>query len=742
MKHLLIYLLIVILSSFSIYAEEVIPLKGYLGKDSLKIAQEALKEASRESQPSIVFEINSTGGNITQVLEFAKAIYLAKLEKDLRLIVYIEDKAIGPAAIIPLMADELYIAPLISWGDIPLGNENAMSLNLLRNQVLSLILPKQRNYPTLVLLASAMSDKSVQIVDDKGWKAAENNSSGRRITTPGETLVVNQGQLANLDLLTGVLSEEAFKNKWLSKNIPEIAGPEFKILKGNLPAKLKEHINYRSDGPNQIGYLLIEDHSSSINQGTWLYVKNALEQYKITKPAFIILELNTPGGEVFAAQKISDALKEMDTQFNIPIVCFINNWAISAGAMLAYSCRFISIVKDASMGAAEPITIGENNEMKVASEKVNSALRSDFASRAGFFDRNPYIAEAMVDKDIILIYRHGEVIKLDNESQIITSGLDPDILISPKGKLLTLNGDELIRYGIADIMLLPEKTEIISSKEKEEGIWPANKMLLFKAPFFKDIPNAMIHAYQMDWKSQFFAFLANPMVASMLLLGVMLGFYTELTTPGFGVPGAIGVICLLLIILSSFALEIASWLEVILLFSGLAIMIVDLLVLPTFGLLGFAGLIFFLMGLFGLLLPGIDAVEYEFDTQTFNAAGQLVMERIGWFSATLFIGCALIILLARYLTPQLATYSHLVLSGNEQDASKGYISGDDPSTLPQPGSFGEVQATLRPAGKIIFKTNIYDAVSNGGYIEKGEKIVILKLDGSTIIVEKADRKEE
>ncbi|MBA2728395.1 MAG: serine protease [Parachlamydiaceae bacterium] len=737
MKQIFAYLLLLIFSCGLLHSDEVIRLNGYLAKDNLVSAQETINKAIKNENPKIIIEIDSTGGDINQVLDFTKTVYLAKLKHRLQVIVYIADKAIGPAAIIPFLADERYISPLISWGDIPLGNENVLPTNLLRNQVLSLILPEQSHQNILALLASAMSDKSIQIVDDNGWKIEGSTTSPNphAVTRPGETLVVNQHQVEKLGLASGILTQESFQNKWSSESPQPILNSEKKNISDSIYKKLKDHIHYKQDATNQIGYITIEDHSSSINQGTWLYVKNALDYYKQTHPAFIILELNTPGGEVFAAQKISDALKEIDTQYNIPVVCFINNWAISAGAMLAYSCRFISIVKDASMGAAEPLTIGINNEMEVASEKVNSALRADFANRASFFDRNPHIAEAMVDKDIILVFRHGEVTKLDNESQIKSSGYDSDIIISSKGKLLTLNSEELMRYGVADMLLLPEKIEQILTHELETGSWPAKKMLLFQAPFFKDIPEATINAYQMDWKSRFFALLANPLIASLLLLGVMVGFYTEISSPGFGVPGAIGVICLVLIVLSSYALEIASSLELILLFVGLAIMLIDLFLLPTFGLLGFAGLVFFLMGLFGLLLPGIGEVEYELDTKTFNAAGQMVMQRIGWLSATLLLGCGIILLLARYITPKIASYNRFVLSGNEQDASKGYIAGDNPALLPPPGSQGEVLATLRPAGKIIIDNKIYDAVSNGGFIEKGDTIWVLRLDGSTIIVE-------
>ncbi|MBA3238613.1 MAG: hypothetical protein H0T62_09755 [Parachlamydiaceae bacterium] len=500
--------------------------------------------------------------------------------------------------------------------------------------------------------------------------------------------------------------------------------------------EFQKHIIFNTEGPNKIGHLIVEGHTESISQATWLYIKNGLEHYKKTKPIFVILELDTPGGEVFSAQQISDALKVFDIQESIPVVCFINNWAISAGAMLAYSCRFIVTSKDASMGAAEPVIMGEGIQTKPASEKINSALRTDFANRAFFFDRNPLIAEAMVDKDLIIVERKGVITKLDNDSQIISSGPDADYVISPKGKLLTLNAEQMLKYGVSDLLLKPQKIGFISDLEREKGQWPADKMLLFHSPFFKEIPQATIHSYQMDWKLKFFAFLASPMVSSLLLLGMIMGIYIELSTPGFGLPGALGVISLILIILSSFALEIASWLEVILMLVGITIILIDLFLLPTFGILGFAGLLFFVGGLLGLLIPGLDSIEYETGTNTFNAAGEFVLERLIWYSLTFFAAAILIILLARYLTPVIGAYSSLVLTGNEQDAANGYISGNDPNLLPKKGTKGVVLATLRPSGKVQIDNEVYEAMSPGNFIEKGEPVIIIGLESGVLVVDK------
>jgi membrane-bound ClpP family serine protease len=506
----------------------------------------------------------------------------------------------------------------------------------------------------------------------------------------------------------------------------------------DLEKRLQEYIKYNEEGPNYIGHIYIGGHDASISQATWLYVKNAMDYYKKEKPIFVILELDTPGGEVFSAQKISDALKELDTQYNIPIVAYINNWAISAGAMLAYSSRFIVIVKDASMGAAEPITASAEGKYETASEKVNSAIRADFANRASFFGRNPYIAEAMVDKDLILVMRQGKIIALSNESDIHSTGSDPDIVISPKGKLLTLNAQQMIDYGVADLMLLPSKLELITEAEKEKGEWPASKTALFQEPFFKQIPNATIHAYQMDWKTRFFAFLANPMVASLLTLGLLVGFYVEISSGGFGLAGTVAVTCLFLIILSSFAIEAANWLEIILLVTGLIIIGIELLILPTFGLLGVIGVIAFLAGLVGLMLPGLGSVSFELDTQTFNAAGEFVLQRLAWMSGALILSLIIISLLARYFMPRFNLFNRFVLKGREQEASKGFIAGERLEDLPIQGAQGEVLSTLRPSGKVLINGTIYDAICMGDYIEQGTAIKVAYLDGSVIVVEEVN----
>ncbi|MCB1119467.1 MAG: serine protease [Chlamydiia bacterium] len=657
-------------------------LEGHLDKEKLA--------AIDTNQQEILLAINSSSGDLEAVWEFAKRLATSPAT----VTVHLGESVLGPAAMLPFVADQLQAGPFVSWGDIALGTGDKWPVNLLSNRVESLIKGER---PLLKWLAQAMCDP-----------ALENPPNPALVHAKESRLVINQNQLLTLGLVA--------KLEVLPERKVEVIAPKDAA---------------KTPSGKRIGYIAIDQRESAIGQPTWIYVKNALDYYKKNKPELLILKLDTPGGEVFAAQKISDALKDFDTNTGVPVIAFIDNWAISAGAMLAYSCRYIAVVPDASMGAAEPVLQGEGGQMVSASEKINSALRTDFANRAKFFDRNPDIAEAMVDKDLILVWRYGKVVRLNREEEIRYIGPDPDTVITTKGKLLTLSADALMKYGVANYLVPDTALVPLTTAETTAGKWPADKLALFHHSTFADSKDGVIDVYQMDWKTQFFVLLAHPIVASLLFLGMMLGFYSEFSTPGFGFPGAFGLTCLFLIVLSSFALDIASWIELILLVAGLIFIAIELFLLPSFGIIGIAGILFFLIGLFGLMLPGIQDFQFDFDTQTFNAAGDAFLKRLACLSTTLIVALLIMLFTARYIKPSLGLFSSFVLVGGEQT---DYRSTDAPSTLPQPGATGTTLTPLRPSGKVLIAGEIYEAVTSGTFLDKDTPITVDRIEGSSLIV--------
>lgn len=700
---------------------EVISLRGHLDKDLLDGVFERIEDRA-------VLEVDSSSGELGEVINFAKRLYGLKQQKQLAVTVYVHENAIGPAAIIPFLADELYVSLFASWGDIALGSEGTVPTNILRTLVENFVSEKRPNWALTKLLARAMADPDLELVDDGGWRLSRGEKDAQYpiVCAKDERLVISHNQMRQLALVEDVLARDAFFAKY--QQVVELAEEELP----SIIEELKKYIPFNPDGKNRIGHIAIDDQRQGITQSTWVYVRAALEYYKKKKPVCVILELNTPGGEVFSSQKISDMLKDLDRKYNIPVIAVIDNWAISAGAMLAYSCRFIVTVKDGSMGAAEPV-FASGGEMQSAPEKVNSALRTDFANRAGFFDRDPAIAEAMVDKDMTVVRRHGKIVKLNSDDEIRKGGLAPDEVITKAGKLLTLNSEQMIRYGVADIVLDAAASSEITFEERSKGRWPAEKMDLFQHAYFEQIPDAFVDAYRMDWRQEFLALLLSPAVSSMLFLGMMLGFYMEMNTPGFGLPGSVALLCLFFIVLSGISAENLHLLELIFFLAGVVLIAVEAFVLPGFGVAGVAGIIFLLAGLFGMMLPGITNVTFEWDTQTFNAAGEVFINRLGWLAGTLVAGFVIMVLLSRYMVPSLPFLNRLVLTG-EQDAEAGFtVAGEDPSG-PNVGDEGLVEATLRPAGKAVIDGVFYDVTSEGEFIKKGEKVVVRRVEGNHIFV--------
>jgi membrane-bound serine protease (ClpP class) len=484
------------------------------------------------------------------------------------------------------------------------------------------------------------------------------------------------------------------------------------LLSQPVDLELGKSIIYNETGPNRVGRLLIPK-DRPIDQSTYLQVKFALEEYRKQGVCFVLLHLDTPGGEVFASMNIAKALQEMDQKYHIPVVAVIDNWALSAGAMLAYACRFIAISPQGLMGAAEPVMSGPSGGMESAPEKIKSALRAEFASLATFYGRNPLIAEGMVDKDIILVKRKGEIVSLQSIDELKTTGKHPDALISAPGKLLTLGAQQVLSLGIADLELQREDSS------------------LFKTPFFSQIPHVEVQNYT-SWKVTFFAFLAHPAVASLLSMGLLIGGYMELQNPGLIIPGLVALSCLGLILLSQFAASAVDLLELLILGLGVLLLLVELVILPGFGVAGVLGIGLILVGLFTLLVHPGQGFDLEWEGFSWGLGAEGFMLRLSYLLVAVVASLLVIFLLARRLSPYLLRRNKMILDTDQE----GSIAGLERSQLPVEGALGESSTPLKPGGKIEIAGRFYDALSEGDFIEQGQKVVVIKIEGSRIIVAK------
>ncbi|MCB1085184.1 MAG: serine protease [Chlamydiia bacterium] len=698
-------------------------LRGYIGPDLITAVRGGLAEARTSDGGRLLIQVNSSSGDINEVLSFAQEIYDLKERRDKYVIVFVQGKAVGPAAILPFLADELIVTPMAVWGDIPYGVKGEMTTEQIATAARGLITDTIKHRETLRRLAIAMVDPHHQVANIPG--------------SSFDPLVLNREQMESLGLVHEVLTDQAFASKFVTPDLREQPEKEIAYKRENIDL-LKRYIQYSPTEENLFGYLHIGN-DRSIDQSTYIYVKFALSDFVKKGVRAVILDLNTPGGEVLSALKIVNLLQRLDANEQIPVIAFVHNWAVSAGAMLAYACRFIAIEPNSLMGAAEPVIVGKEGGMTTASEKVNSALRAEFANLASFYGRNPLIAEAMVDKDIILVNRKGKITPLRSNEEVINSGSHPDVMITGPGKLLTLNAKEMVEFKVANFEVPLSPLPKITEEEQEKGMWPASKSLVFQEPFLKKIPHAVMVDYH-DWRVGFFSILSHPAIATLLFVGLIIGLYIEINTPGFGVPGSIALGCLAFILLSSFASHAINWIEIIILCVGLILLALELFVIPGFGIIGIMGIVLTIIGLFALMLPGIDQINV-FNPETFELVGMTFIERLAWLCGGLLFAIIVIVLLARFVSHRFFRFSKLVLKG-EQESRAGYVSGIPRKMMPQKGELGETVSPLRPSGKVHVGESLYDAITLGGYIDKNVHIEVVKVEGSKVVVRQIKEEEK
>jgi membrane-bound serine protease (ClpP class) len=406
-----------------------------------------------------------------------------------------------------------------------------------------------------------------------------------------------------------------------------------------------------------------------IDLGLAPFVQRVLEEATAAGAAAVILEINTFGGRVDAAVQIRDALLNA----RIRTVAFVNKRAISAGALISLAAETIVMSGGGTLGAATPVQGGAPGaDALPVSEKSVSYVRKEFRATAESRKRPPLIAEAMVDADVAI---RGVI---------------------DKGKLLTLTTDEALKHRVADF-----RADTLESALEQLGLGGAEVR--------RAAPN---------WAENLVRFLTHPVVSSLLISMAMLGILIEIRTPGFGVPGALGVASLGLFFWGHWLVQLAGWEELLLAVAGVVLLVLEVLVIPGFGAAGILGIVAIAASLvLSLVGPG--------DTLTFivEAAGRVVF-------SLLFALLASLILL-RFL-PRLPFGRRLILARGLASA-QGYASAPE-SDARLLGRKGRASSPLHPAGIAEIDGRRVDVVSEGELIDAGHFIEVTRVDGNRIVV--------
>ena len=417
-----------------------------------------------------------------------------------------------------------------------------------------------------------------------------------------------------------------------------------------------------------------------IDMGLPYYLERVISEAENDKAEYIIFTIDTFGGRVDAATKIKDAILNS----KIPTIAFINKRAISAGALISLSCDSIYMTSGGTIGAATAV----DGSGKKTSEKVISYMREEMASTAEANNRSREIASAMVDDEIEIEF----LVTISGDT--LTS---KEISGFKEYKLITLSTGHAVDLGIAD-------SEINSFEDLLSHL---------------EIPEAEVVDNSTNWSEDIVRFFTSPTVAPLLMSLGFLGLMFEIKSPGFGVPGIGGLLCLGLFFGSHLLVGLADMTEILILGIGILLILAEVFIVPGFGITGISGIGFLLYGLFLILLG-----EYPQGSDYNNAFWGLNIGIVGSLIA--------VIMFFKFIIK--SKFYSKVIPVQTQKKSDGFsISAGYEKLI---GEIGITKTALRPVGIMVISNKEYHCRSKGDFIEPNNEVKIEGVEENELIVSK------
>ncbi len=469
-------------------------------------------------------------------------------------------------------------------------------------------------------------------------------------------------------------------------------------------------------------------------------VRSALEKADKDGARLVVLEIDSPGGEVGTCDKLSRRIFESKT----PVVSLVLHKAVSGGAMIASAAREIVMTKSARIGDIQPmqasVTGASSGMDDRTAEKIEVDIRTIMKVYAEHYGRPVAVVEAMVSRSSSLYQVHfregkteymtGPELKLLEEN--IEKGRDKrhiadTRILKPEGKLLELSAAQAVEYGLA--------SEVVDSADAFYAARGIDK---------DDLVRPAIEEGEMDLKKLLPSMgdLGLP-VWVVVLLGVFLvvgiaGIVTEFQAPGSGVPAAIGIIGFVCFFSTLLMYDRGSPLGIAIFLVGVGLLVVEIMVLPGFGVAGVAGILAILAGLLLAFTPDWNS-EYMSRFMWYEVGSFTILICFGLLAAFVAIwfisehGQRLPIIGKLFFTQSLAAG----VNPNPETVESEPAESARLKTRSLAGRVGLAETMLRPAGKVRLDSGeLLDVVTDGVYIEAGQKVKIIEAAPNRIVVGK------
>jgi len=435
---------------------------------------------------------------------------------------------------------------------------------------------------------------------------------------------------------------------------------------------------------------------------------------------YLIYDIDTFGGGLFAAYEISDYLLH-EINAKASTVAYVSKKAISAGALISVACEDIIMKDKTRIGDCAPIMLGGKLE-GVEREKIETDTRTAFETSAEHNGYPAALLKAMVTREIE-VYRvrntgsgkyeffEGDRLPKDANGYDLAN----KELIDSANELLTLTASDAVEYGVARAQV-KDLQGVLDFLAKRDGVTFVGAPMVLKT----------------NWSEEMVRWLNSPVVMGGLIAIGLLGVYIELSSPGVGLPGLAAVICFVIIVGSRYLTGLANWIEVVVLVVGMVLLVIEIFVLPGFGIAGILGILCILAGLFGMLVHNapneVPWPRSELDWHLFTngviglSAGFLGFLVLAW-------------VFAKYL-PRIPVAGRMILAGPEESAAVrlGGAPAPGPESGVTVGQQGVSVTQLRPSGIGRFGSERLSVVSQGDLIEANREIIVAQIDGNSIVV--------
>lgn len=648
----------------------------------------ALRKAAAglTSQDLLILEIRSSGGAVRS----ARTMTDLLLRGPFHTVAFVDGRALGNAAVVAMACEVVAVTPRSRFGAAEVDQFQAGDQKGPVALFESVARKRHRN----VAVAAAMADPERTVALDEAVKKGLQGDEAEGLIGAAKGHYLRLGsqaarRLHMADLTTDGLSALR-RMLGLGRRDLLLDGKVFAALDSG-SSDLRRLRRPKAVDPKKlfahVTKVYVVPIHGTIDMGLAPFVKRVLDGR--TERDVVILDVDTFGGRVDAAVQIRDALLGTKAK----TIAFVNRRAISAGSLISMACDLIVMTPGGSMGAATPIQIS-GGKAKAVGEKVVSYMRKEMKSTAEAKGRRGDLAEAMVDRDV-------EIHDIDPKLAESISGLK-------KGKLLTMTTKEALILGMADMEQPSEQAML-----RTFGI---DQLPLVRP--------------KVNWAEKVARFLTDPIVSGILMTLGMLGLLLELYTPGFGLSGIFGAICLALFFFGHMIANLAGWGHVLLFVGGLVLLGIEVFVTPGFGVLGLSGILLIVASLV-LALAGAGGLGFK------------VAWHLGYISRALAIVMASVVVTAlagyfmtKYL-PRSKFWGQMILQTNPVVLGGAAVSVDRTEGAAEAleiGATGRAVSLLRPAGKVRFATGTRSVMAEGDYVSKGTEVEVVRFEAGRPVV--------